>query len=340
MKKIILVIILLFILFLSFFTVNSEFRRKIMTYVFVTHDYYQLKTVTSDIQKRDFTTASNKLMKYINISKKLAKDSSYMTGGIYKAVETVINRAILQDDFNKLEKVLAELVKIEPNSYKPNVWLARAYSDNKLEESLVLLEKAIALSPSQEDAYRELLRISQFHNIKKTIKKYCNSYSNSQLSGLRSSTYASLFNSNNLRRFAMSINDNNFFYTNDGIVLNQIQNYEFVLNSKTNINNINLFFSLLPGIKLEIKKVELLSNNKKILIPNNKTFITSRNSYFINDDDKISIFFTNLSDEIIRINFNENFYNNNKILFNNVEKINLVMEFNKLNLSNITLCSN
>jgi len=340
MKKIILVIILLFILFLSFFTVNSEFRRKIMGYVFVTHDYYQLKTVTSDIQKRDFTAASKKLMKYINISKKLTKDSSNMTVGIYTAVETVVNRAILQDDFNKLEKVLEELLKIEPNSYKPNVWLARAYSDNNLEESLILLDKAIALSPSQEDAYRELLRISQFYNKKKIIRKYCNSYANSQLSGLRSSTYSSLFNTNNLRRFALGINDNNFFYTNDGIVLNKIQSYEFVLNSKMNINNINLFFSLLPGIKLEIKKIEFLSNDEKVLIPNNKTFITSRNSYFINDDDIVSIFFTNISDDIIRINFKENFFNNNKILFNNVEKINLVMEFNKLNLSNISLCSN
>ena len=54
----------------------------------------------------------------------------------------------------------------------------------------------------------------------------------------------------------------------------------------------------------------------------------------------VSIFFTNISDDIIRINFKENFFNNNKILFNNVEKINLVMEFNKLNLSNISLCSN
>ena len=47
-----------------------------MTYIFVTHDYYQLKSLTSDIQKRDFTNTSKKLMNYINISKKLTKSKS------------------------------------------------------------------------------------------------------------------------------------------------------------------------------------------------------------------------------------------------------------------------
>ena len=64
-----------------------------------------------------------------------------MITGIYNAAETVLDRAILQDDFNKLEKFLEELVKIEPDAYKPNVWLARAYSDNKIEESIALLDK-------------------------------------------------------------------------------------------------------------------------------------------------------------------------------------------------------
>ena len=54
-----------------------------MTYVFVTHDYYQLTSLTSDMQKRDFANASKKLMNYINISKKLTRDSGYMIEGIY-----------------------------------------------------------------------------------------------------------------------------------------------------------------------------------------------------------------------------------------------------------------
>ena len=339
MKKFIILITLILILSLSFFIINPEFRRTIMTYVFVTHDYYQLKTLTREIQQRDFNGASKKLLRYINISKKLTHDSSYMITGIYNAAETVLDRAILQDDFNKLEKFLEELVKIEPDSYKPNVWLARAYSDNKIEESIALLDKAISLSPSQEDAYRELLRIAQFYNVKNIIKKYCKSYANSQLGGLRSSDHSRLFNSNNLRRFALKVNDENFFYTNDGINLSNLQNYEFFLNNKINVSNLDLFFSLLPGIKLEIKKIEFISGDKKIVIPNNKLFVTSRNSYFVNNNNSISIFFTNLSDEVVRINFVKDFFIANKSMFSNIEKINFLMDFSKLNLSNKLMCS-
>ena len=339
MKKFIILITLILILSLSFFIINPEFRRTIMTYVFVTHDYYQLKTLTREIQQRDFNGASKKLLRYINISKKLTRDSSYMITGIYNAAETVLDRAILQDDFNKLEKFLEELVKIEPDAYKPNVWLARAYSDNKIEESIALLDKAISVSPSQEDAYRELLRIAQFYNVKNIIKKYCKSYPNSQLGGHRTPNHSSLFNSNNLRRFALKVNDENFFYTNDGITLSNLQNYEFFLNNKINISNLDLFFSLLPGIKLEIKKIEFISGDKKNVIPKNKLFLTSRNSYFVNNSSSITIFFTKLSDEVIRINFAKEFFIANKPMFSNIEKINFIMDFSKLNLSNEIICS-
>jgi len=143
-----------------------------------------------------------------------------------------------------------------------------------------------------------------------------------------------------LRRFALKVNDENFFYTNDGINLSNLQNYEFFLNNKINISNLDLFFSLLPGIKLEIKKIEFISGDKKIVIPNNKLFVTSRNSYFVNNNNNsISIFFTKLSDEVVRINFVNDFFIANKSMFSNIEKINFLMDFSKLNLSNKITCS-
>ena len=46
-----------------------------------------------------------------------------------------------------------------------NVWLARALSDNDLEKSKILLEQSLELSPSGQEAYRELYRI--YLNLKK-----------------------------------------------------------------------------------------------------------------------------------------------------------------------------
>ena len=75
-------------------------------------------------------------------------------------IELAVSKAIDQEDFNHLEKPLIEFVNMEPRLYKPNVWLARALSDNDYEKSLILLKKAISISPSEDDAYREILRIS------------------------------------------------------------------------------------------------------------------------------------------------------------------------------------
>tara|TARA_Y100000590_G_scaffold467713_1_gene647587 strand:+ start:4155 stop:5180 length:1026 start_codon:yes stop_codon:yes gene_type:complete len=340
MKKIALLIIFLIILSLSFFIINPDIRRSILTYVFVTHDYYQLKSLMKDAQVRDFDNASKKLSRYINISKKLTNDSSYMINGIYDAVELVINRAVLQDDYNKLENVIAELVRMEPNSYKPNVWLARAYSDNKPKESIILLEKAISISPAQEEAYREILRIAQIYNIENLNEKYCKLYPNTQLGGFKSTHYTTLFNSNNLRRFALNLNQKNhesYFYTNDGMILNKFYNYEFALDKLHNIDHVNLFFSFLPGVNLQIKSIELFSNDNKFIVGKDQMLITTNNAYFYqspnySNEDFISLIFTTDLDEIVRIKFKDN------KIFKKIEKINILMNFKKLNLTNTELC--
>ena len=65
---------------------------------------------------------------------------------------------------------------------------------------------------------------------------------------------------------------------------------------KTNVNGLNLFFSLLPGINLKIKEIELFSDEKKFLIPFDKLFVTSKNGYFdSNNNSHISIIFPKLS---------------------------------------------
>lgn len=335
MKKIFLSILVLIIISISFFTLHSGFRRHLLSYIFVTYDYYQLKTLTKDVQVRNFQNASKKINRYIAFAKKLSSENSFMINGIYDALELVTNRAVLQDDYNHLEKTFIEFLKMEPNSYMGNVWLGRAYSDNKPDESLKLFEKAISISPAQENAYREILRLSQIKNIKHVAKKYCEFYSISQLGGFLPDDFSSLFSSNNLRRFALSIvsAEKNLFYTNYGIVLNKLQDYEFVLEKKTNVNGLNLFFSLLPGINLKIKEIEFFSDDKNFLIPFDKLFVTSKNGYFdSNNNSYVSIIFPKLSDEVVTIDFNNN------LNFKNIDKVKIKMNFSKLNLSSNLFC--
>ena len=336
--KLFLIIIFSFLLILiSYYTFNENIRRKTLTYFFVTHDYYQLKRITTDLQNKDFVNVSKKIVEYINISKKFSSEKSYMIPGIYNAIELAVSKAIDQEDFNYLEEPLTELLNMEPRLYKPNVWLARALSDNDFNESLKLLKKAISLSPSQEDAYREILRIGQKIGNKKITNEYCNIFFKSQIGGNTDDIdFGYLFGSNNLKRFAIKIvskkNDKNFYY-HSGIQLENVLDYEFIPKQALDVNGINLYFSFLPGINIIIKEITLYNKNNNEIIPSKDLIITS-NSSFLNDDDKhVSILSLKQGDEIIRISFK-----NKKLPFKKIEKIKLRMNFKKMKLTNNLFC--
>jgi hypothetical protein len=337
--KLIFIIIVSFLLILiSYFTFNEDIRRKALTYIFVTHDYYQLKRLTYDLQNKDFSNASKKISSYINLSKKFSSEKSYMIPGIYNAIELSVSKAIEQEDFNHLEKPLLELVEMEPKLYKPNVWLARALSDNDYEKSIELLKKAISISPIEEDAYREILRIAQLRGDKSLTDEYCKNFFKSQLGGNTDVLdFGYLFNSNNLKKFAIKfkpIKDNDKFYYHSGLVLGEFLNYDFMPDKPLDINGINLYFSFLPGINIIIKEITVHTKNNKKIIPTNDLIITSASSYIEDNNEEISIYSLKQGDEIIRINFK-----NTEFYMKKIEKIQLKINFKKMKLVNNFYCN-
>lgn len=334
------ILLLLLISFLAYFIFNPDLRRKLLTYSFVTHDYYQLKRLTTDLQERNFYNISIKIEEYINISKKFSDEKSFMLPGIYEVLELAVSRAVEQDDYNYLEKSLIEIVKMDKNLYKPKVWLARALSDNNPDESINLLEKAIALSPTQEDAYRELIKISYDNDNLDLVKKYCNIYPTSQVGGNQDPDFGSFFGSYNLKKFAIKFNnknnDDNYYY-NSGIELGDFNKYEFIPLEPLDIEGLNLYFSFLPGINIKIKDITLYSNNNKIIIPSNELMFSSKSSYIINDNN-LSFLSLNESDEIIRLKFLNYSESLNNSIYKSVDKIEIFLSIKKLNLTNNNIC--
>mgnify|MGYP000899845775 CR=1 FL=1 len=47
------------------------------------------------------------------LSKKISKNKNYMLPGIYEATELIVSRAITQDDYNKIEEALKNLVDFD-----------------------------------------------------------------------------------------------------------------------------------------------------------------------------------------------------------------------------------
>ena len=88
------------------------------------------------------------------------------------------------------------------------------------------------------------------------------------------------------------------------------------------IKNLNMFFSLIPGVSLEIKKITLFSEQNFTDIGQNDFLITSKNSFF---DSSRKIIFMENEDEILNIKFDQN--------YKKVDKITFDMIFRKLDLS-------
>tara|TARA_B100001741_G_C16530735_1_gene589405 strand:+ start:757 stop:1149 length:393 start_codon:yes stop_codon:yes gene_type:complete len=120
----ILIIIFIFFGIITFFAVDHNLRRSVISKILVVHDFYRLKSLTHGLQTRDFSLLSKKLEDYIEVSKKFSEGKTYMFPGIYDATSLVMSRAITQDDYNKIENILKYLIELDDRVYKLHVWYA------------------------------------------------------------------------------------------------------------------------------------------------------------------------------------------------------------------------
>ena len=269
------------------------------------------------------------------MSKKIASGKSRMFLGVYDAVNLVASKATTQSEYNDLENVFIELVKLDPNLYKARIWLAKSIIDTDYEKALFHIEKAIELIPAQEDAYREILKIAQNRNDKILARKYCNKYRKAQLGGDQPRYYTNYFGGSNLRKMAIEFmpeKKNPKFYSHAGIQLNKFQNYEFIPIIPVDTNGINFYFSFLPGIRININEISIFYSGKVTKINKKNFTANSRSAYIDGTSENLSFFITKEGDEVIYIRFDK--------LFNSVEKIIVEMKFSKLGFANKSLCSN
>ena len=330
-----ILILLFFFLLLGLLTLNSDLRRTTLLKVIPAYNLYQIISLQGSLKTKNFVKASDQLIKYIEISKKIADGKSRMFLGVYDAVNLVASSATTQSEYNDLENVFIELVKIDPNLYKARIWLAKSIVDTDYEKALFHLEKAIELIPAQEDAYREILKIAQNRNDKKLAQKYCNKYIKAQLGGNQPRYYTNYFGGSNLRKMAIEFTPekkNPKFYSHAGIQLNKFQNYEFVPIIPVDANGINFYFSFLPGIRIDIKEISIFYSGKVTKVNKKKFTANSRSAYIDGTNENLSFFVIKEGDEVIYIRFDK--------LFNSVEKIILGMKFSKLGFVNKSLCSN
>ena len=327
---------LLILSFFIFLSVNFELRRSIFSRILVLHDFYRIKKLTIGLQDRDFKLIAERLQDYIDFSKLISDGKNYMFHGIYDATDLAVSRAIEQEDFNNLENIFKQLIDLDNRVYKPHVWYARALSDNDIEEALKHLDIAIEISPSESEAYREIIKIGQSLDDRTMTSKYCEIYNKALSGGSQQPYYSPLFNSFNNDKFAIKLisrnNKKSTNYLSATTLLNEINIYEFLLSTELlEIDQLNLYFSSAEALKIKFKKINYYDDNKVNELDYKDLTVTSQNSYIEESEDGVSVFLIPKKDEIIRISHRTS---------HKIKKLQIIMSIEKMNIASKSLCKN
>ena len=248
-KYIIISVLTLLFILIFLLTIDSSFRRTIFSNSITAINLYYIASIQTHLKHRhDVEGASNKLLKYIEFSKKISNGKSRLLNGIYDATKLVESKASTEHDYLILEKVFEELVDIDPSLYEARVWLAKSYYYKKQNyNSLLQIDKAIEISPVQDKPYRLGLKIAREQGDEKLFSFYCNKYKNSSFGGNMPRYKESYFGGNVITKIGLEFypreNSNQKIYTHSGIILNDYNNYEFIPVEPINIEGINIYLS-------------------------------------------------------------------------------------------------
>ena len=331
--------LILLIIFLSItaITFNSDLRRFFLHSAINSYKVYMVVSIQSDLKRDipDLVSAKKKILRFINFSKKIANGKSKLLIGIYDATNLVQSKIINENDYAKLEEVFYEIVNMDPLLFSARVWYAKSLIANqKKGEAIKQLNQALKLNPLDAEAYRILINLTPSQDKKKFAQSYCNKYLQTAFGGQEKRYKSMTFTGFNINKFGVQFNptvknlneNKNEIYTFSGINLGETSQYEIIPSSALDLESLNLLFSFVPGTSIEIKNVQLFSNDKKYTINYDDIFVTARNSFFLNSGTSNYIIFTKNDDEILNLRFNK--------AFQDIDKILLEMKVKRLDIAN------
>jgi len=330
-------IVLIILLFITYFTFDSSLRRYAYTKSIGVYKLYQSHIISGHIFYRNFSGASEQILQYIEFTQKISKGKNSMLQEIIYVTELVTSKIYTQDEFNEMERVYIKINEITDDVYKNHVWLARSLSDDSPSQSIKHLNKALRLSKSSEETYREIIRL--FSKDKKLINlmnNYCMNYFNNFGGGAVDRIGAQdeknfFMGSNSI--FAIS-RDENYSELNQRFInnMNEYYTYNFFFKKGKNINEFNILKSFFSGSKVSIRNI-VLHNDKKNEIYVDDLIIQSLSSYILSQSNK-EIVFLNASDEDDILKFNL------KREYNDINQITLELKLERLPIVNEAVCGN
>jgi hypothetical protein len=255
--------------------------------------------------------------------------------GLIQNIEYVIARARFAEEFAILQPFLEKLVRSHPHLYPARLWLARALASTNSLESFDQLREATKLSSSDAEPFRIAIHLALKKGLPDKVKEWCESYKNSHFGGLISLDYHPVQTPHQpgvgLRMLALEVVSNlgiREFSWNRGLKLAENIIYDFPLEKDVLIKELNLHLGIVPGIYVDLKKIQTYSHGERKLAFKKDLTMTSWSGFNLEGGQVLTV---SKDGEII-------FILPPKEGFGSADRIELTLSFKRLAVAKTSLC--
>ena len=326
-----------FFLIILYLSLNSDFRRSILSLSMgLVNNYYSI-TINQDLKSENgFEKSIKRINQQIKITDFLTTDQkNSFIDNIYLNIYNVEKFASSEKDFLKLSKVIKKLIKKDPKIYDALIWNAKILilENEKKEEIYETINSAIKLSPANSDAYKLALEYSKKIQDDQNFQKFCEEYHQSVVGSKVVKNQIHLFSESSLFRIALNIKSQDKIenYIMESITLNQVNNYIFNFKTAKTFNEFNLLSNFFPGTNIEIFQIELVDiENKLHTFKIEDLFITGENIFFVHNQESQLMVTNSFKEEKIKVKLENS--------VQDIIKMKATIKFSKANLTNIKGC--
>ena len=338
MKKFFFSLIIGFFFFvILYISLNSNFRRSILSFSTGLINNYYFLTINQDLQSENGVEKSiKKIVQQIKITDYITTDQkNSFIDNIYLNIYNIEKFVNSENDLLKLSEVIKKLIKKDPTIYDALIWKTKILIlENETKEKIYkTINSAVKLSPANSDAYRIALDYSKKIEDNQNFQKFCKEYHQSVLGSKVVKNQINLFSESSLSRFVLQIKSQKEIenYIMESINLNQVNDYVFDFKKPKSFNEFNFLSNFFPGTKIEIFKIELVdAENESYLINKEDLFVTAQNIFFMTNENLQLMIANSSSEEKIKIKLVN--------LAKDIIKLSATLKFSKANLTNIEGC--
>jgi hypothetical protein len=240
---------------------------------------------------RRFDKAIPWLERELSLVEWFASPRNRLLPGLIKNTEYAVGRARFPEEFAVLRPYLVKLVDTHPNLYPARIWLARALANVDPSATFEQLESAAKLSSADDRPFRIAISVALKNQLPEKLKEWCDKYEKSQFGGIESDLVRSRFQAGiGLRIFVLEVIDESSarqFSASMGLRLGETVTYEFTLEKKVFVKELQLHLGIVPGISVVLEKLQMYAGGRKGAVFLGKDLVLSSWSGFHLDDGRI-----------------------------------------------------